>query len=199
MNQKSPEPSHLTDVRESQMERSSRAPRQSLVDVDESDRTHQSDGIIPQTGWFYHRPHQAGQPLIESNILTHLWSIPSLALFTCALLQPQSTVIDWYKLYEILCLRRRAALLYDSNRIQNAFEPNRIIEQTQAWVPNLQYYDNLPAGLSLEQSRRHCTAFQEHALQDLLQTYPEIFQNPQQDQANSWRSTEICGNVNAET
>ena len=29
-------------------------------------------GFIPQTGLFYHMPHQAGQPLIESNLLTNL-------------------------------------------------------------------------------------------------------------------------------
>ena len=93
-------------------------------------------------------------------------------MFKCALLKNQ---VDWYRLYSIICTRRRSALQTDPNRIKNAFELNRIIEQSQSWAPNLLYYDTAPGYISLELSRRNSVALQEYTVQEVSQTYPEIF------------------------
>ena len=52
---------------------------------------------------------------------------------------------------------------------------NCIIEQSQSWAPNLLYYDTAPGYISLELSRRNCVALQEYTVQEVSQTYPEIF------------------------
>ena len=52
---------------------------------------------------------------------------------------------------------------------------NRIIEQSQSWAPNLLYYDTAPGYISLELSRRNSVALQEYTVQEVSQTYPEIF------------------------
>ena len=169
--------------------------RRLLVDVDDPESRQQD---VPETGLFYHKQ---GQSLVESNVSHDLtgyskmsttigrhpftftvveyghpgvawWTLPCVAMFKCALLKNQ---VDWYRLYSIICTRRRSALQTDPNRIKNAFELNRIIEQSQSWAPNLLYYDTAPGYISLELSRRNSVALQEYTVQEVSQTYPEIF------------------------
>ena len=171
--------------------------RRPLVDVDDPESRQQD---VPETGLFY---HMQGQSLVESNVSHDLtgyskmsttigrhpftftvveyghpgvawWTLPCVAMFKCALLKNQ---FDWYRLYSIICTRRRSALQTDPNRIKNAFELNRIIEQSQSWAPNLLYYDTAPGYISLELSRRNSVALQEYTVQEVSQTYPEIFTN----------------------
>ena len=129
--------------------------RRSLVDVDDSESRRQD---VPETGLFYHKQWQS---FVESNVSHDMtrytksstpvgrqpftvtvveyghpgvarWTVPCVAMFKCALLKNQ---VDWYRLYSIICIRRRSALQTDPNRIRNAFELNHIIEQSQDWAP----------------------------------------------------------------
>ena len=171
--------------------------RRPLVDVDDPESRQQD---VPETGLFYHKQ---GQSLVESNVAHDLtgyskmsttigrhpftftvveyghpgvawWTLPCVAMSKCALLKNQ---VDWYRLYSIICTRRRSALQTDPNRIKNAFELNRIIEQSQSWAPNLLYYDTAPGYISLELSRRNVWLCRSTLFKKFRRHTPKFFTN----------------------
>ena len=159
---------------------------------------------IPAVGLFYHKSESGGRGLIESNVgplLPHVqrmtttigrepyistivehqssgsiwWTLPSLSVFSCSLLKHSASSYDWFRLYEILCQRRQLALRRDQSRLLNAFELGRIIEDSQGWIPNLQYYDRLLHFIPMTLSASFSLDLQEFLLQDLRHTYPNSF------------------------